>query len=67
MAALQFLDAGGKVFVGRYELPHPDEGSHDQDIHLDCSRAAQNRGEHGNTVLGESMRDVFGMPATPCF
>ncbi len=47
---------------GKQHCPHPDKGAHDLNIYSHGARTAEDAGQHGNTLLGEGMRQVT--PAT---
>jgi hypothetical protein len=35
--------------------------AHDRDVDLNSARTVENATEHGNTLLGESTGEIFGM------
>lgn len=51
--ALEFRHLGRKFVVGGKQLAELDEGADDGNGDRDGARAAQDAGEHGNTLFGE--------------
>lgn len=54
----QFLDASGQFLMARQQFAHPNEGPDDQNIHLNRPRAAEDRGQHSYSMLGEGVGQI---------
>src|ERR1039458_5529250 len=50
------LDLAGPLAVRGEELAEPDEGAHDGEAHLNGTITAEHGAKHGNTLLGEGVR-----------
>ena len=57
--AFELVELASQVFVGGHELAQPHEGAHDGNVNLDGAVAVEDAGEHGNTLLGEGVRQVL--------
>lgn len=58
------LDFLGEQGVGIHESAELNEGAHDGDVHLHGAGRAEDAGEHGDTLLGEGVGEVFAVLAT---
>ena len=54
--ALQFGEFSGEFFVGGEDFAQADEGAHDGDVDEDGAFGAQDAGEHGDALFGESVK-----------
>jgi|GEM_PF-2552737 len=61
---LHFIQFAGQIFMRRQDFTQFDEGSHDGDVYLNGSAAAQNAREHCDTLFGEGVGQVLHIFAT---
>jgi hypothetical protein len=47
LASFQLFDPVGQVLIAGQQLAEPDEGAHDENIHLYRAFAFEHRGQHG--------------------
>ena len=57
------FDFFGEQGVGVHEAAELDEGAHDGDVHFHGAWRAQDAGEHGDTLFGEGVGEVFAVLA----
>jgi hypothetical protein len=58
---LQSFKFLGKVLMSGEHLSELYKRAHDRDVDLNSARTVENATEHGNTLLGESTGEIFGM------
>ena len=51
----ELFDFLGEELVGLHQGPELDEGAHDGDVDLDGALGTEDRGEHGDALLGEGV------------
>ena len=55
----ELFDFLGEELVGLHQGAELDEGAHDGDVDLDGALGTEDGGEHGDTLFGEGVGEVF--------
>jgi len=64
---VMFGDFSGERGVFGHDLANSHEGAHDFDVYFDSPFAAEDGGEHGDSLLGEGEGGILGVAAAAGF